>query len=208
MPDPQFDPSQPFTVQSSGGFDPSKPFTVEAPQPSYAATVEDRLVGLGKRVMRAGQQIGNIPKVFGAPGLSEFTDAAFQFPKGTSWNASEPSNQAQSEGGQYTAALASLAATGGAADVPIAPPNLAPGVRVIGTKTMGDVAIKSGSAISDALTSMGEGFVKAARKDLVGGGPITAAKIGRAVEKFGVKAVKAAAYGAGAGLIWEAWRSK
>lgn len=84
---------------------------VQKPE-GYIDTVEDRLIGAGKRVMRAGQQIGNIPKVFGLPGLAEGTDKAFGLAPGTSWNLSEPSNPAQKVGGEYGMQLATMAATG------------------------------------------------------------------------------------------------
>jgi hypothetical protein len=67
--------------------------------------------------MRAGQQIGNIPKVVGLPGLSDVTDKAFNLAPGTSWNASEPSDQAQREGGAYASNIGAMALAGAGPDV-------------------------------------------------------------------------------------------
>lgn len=94
-----------------GGDDVATTPTSDVPasqSPGYLATVEDRAIGVGKRLMRAGQQIGNIPKMVGLPGLADLTDKAAGLAPGTSWQAAEPSNQAQAEGGQYGAALASM----------------------------------------------------------------------------------------------------
>lgn len=174
--------------------------TASPDKPSYAATVEDRAIGLGKRFVRAGQQIGNIPKVVGLPGLVEHYDKKAGLPPGSSWNATEPSNQAQAEGGQYGAALAALAAGSLAAEIPAAAP-IAAGLKVV-PKTVGQMA-------GDTLTAMGEGFVNAAKKELFGKGPITASKIGGAVAKYGVDAVKIAVKSSPAAyLAWKIWESK
>lgn len=159
--------------------------------PSIGTMAKDVVIGAIKQPGRLVQAI---------PGVTALTDKLYGLPPGASEQSMQPTNTAQEVGG-YVADAAEIAGAG-AADAGMVYTRNALG-QFTRAPYMGSVA---GKAL-DIGSRVSQGAIAAVRTSLGVNGPITAEKIGGLVGRYGVKAVKAAMYGAGIGAGWEAWEA-
>lgn len=150
--------------------------------------------GLGDAAVGALKQPGRLVQM--VPGVTQATDWLFGLPKGASSQAMEPSSSAQKVGGYVAEGAEALAG----ANATVADPLAYPGAT--------SAAEKLGKG-AETAQRISVHAARAAAGELIGDGPVTEAKIGKAVGKYGVAAAKVALAGliggAAATKMWNAW---
>lgn len=171
-----------------------------AAAPASGDALAENVYNLGAGALKTAARVGQM-----IPGMATATDKLYHLPAGASVRATQPSNTGQRVGGAV--ADLALGSAIGAADLPGAAAQFAPGIKVTSVKNVAQGAADAVKPVLVYSSRVLDGAAAAARTALVGSGPITPEKIGAVVGKYGAKAVGAAMTVLGLGAGWAAWEA-